>query len=480
MTVVTSDLHDIAGDEHLRPGGALVLGLCRVIPQEHPSLHCRSVDVSLEADGPAAIAGWVLAEASAATPAAAVALRGGERWLHGYEPRRLERREPPLRKGGVYLITGGLGGIGLTIAEHLARELGARLVLTTRTAPSDRGAPDPRLAGVRLLEELGAEVLVLGADASAPEDMTRVVDATLDRFGTLHGVVHAAGVPGDGLIQLRSADAARAVLAPKVQGTLVLEAVTARVALDFVLLCSSLGSILGGVGQADYASANAFLGAFARSRAVGRDGPRITALAWDVWQEVGMAVNTAVPRELEQVRRHNLRLGITCAEGVECFRRALASGAPELVVSTMDLRARLAAAAAAVPAAPAAPAAAAAPAPAAARYPRPDLTTPYVAPRGDTESAIAEVWAELLGVERVGVDDDFFELGGHSLLALQVISRLRETFLYEVSIEALMDEPSVARLARAVDASDSAERLGEMLALVEQLSEEELQALEQD
>jgi amino acid adenylation domain-containing protein len=287
LDVVSDGLHRLAGDRVSHPEKALLLGPCKVIPQEYPRVRCRSIDLPL-AEGPeeadAALDG-LLAELAAESQETVVAWRGGERWVQAFEPVQLGASVSRLRERGVYLVTGGLGGLGLTFARHLAETVKARLVLVSRTARPD--AADPRLLE---LERLGAEVMVAAADVADPAAIAAVVAAARERFGAIHGVVHAAGVPGGGLIQIKRPEAAAEVLAPKLQGTLVLERVLGDERLDFFLLCSSINAVLGGFGQVDYCAANAFQDAFARSRS-GRRGTFHVAVGWDRWREVGMAAS---------------------------------------------------------------------------------------------------------------------------------------------------------------------------------------------
>src|SRR5262249_21812729 len=148
-----------------------------------------------------------------------------------------------------------------------------------------------RIRTIQALERLGARVLVVRADVAEPEQMRAAMALVRRRFGTVHGVIHAAGIPGGGLMQLKRPEAAREVMAPKAVGALVLDAVTGDVPLDFMLLCSSTIALSGGLGQVDYCAANAFLDAFARYRAAAGD-PCTISVNWDAWREVGMAVRT--------------------------------------------------------------------------------------------------------------------------------------------------------------------------------------------
>ncbi|MGZ8245099.1 SDR family NAD(P)-dependent oxidoreductase, partial [Methylomagnum sp.] len=189
---------------------------------------------------------------------------------------------PKLRRGGVYLITGGLGGLGLIFARYLAERAGARLVLVGRRAPG---------AEVAELQRLGARVDYIRADATQPAMLRRVVEI-VRRHGALHGVVHSAGVLADALLAKKTPDAFARVLHPKLRGALVLDHATRDEPLDFFVLFSSIVSRTGNLGQTDYASANRFLDAFARRRAAwvkeGRRHGASLSIAWPLWEEGGM------------------------------------------------------------------------------------------------------------------------------------------------------------------------------------------------
>jgi acyl carrier protein len=325
------------------------------------------------------------------------------------------------------------------------------------------------------MEEAGAQVLALSADVARLDEMQAVRAAAEKRFGAVHGVIHAAGVPGGGTIAARSREAAERVLEPKVRGTLVLDQVFGDLPLDCFVLFSSVTGVVPQAGQADYAAANCFLDAFAARRAAigarradpsgdragGRTGfgtgGRTVAIAWDAWREVGMAVATELPEDLPEAirtwRRETLRRGLATAEGLDAFRRALASGLPQVVVSTVDLEGRIAAAAE-----PATAALEAVDRPAeATAHPRPPLANPYVAPAGEAEEAVAAVWQEMLGIDRVGIHDNFFDLGGNSLTGLRITRALKERLGASISDVSLYEAPTVAALTRLIEPEPEAE-----------------------
>lgn len=308
LTVISNNMQEVAGEQWLSPEKATLLAPVAVIPQELTHITCQSVDIILpDSDWQAArLLDQLLRELSVPFDTSVMAYRGHHRWKRIFEPAHLTAPTGGalIRDGGVYLITGGLGGIGLALAEHLARRVQANLILTSRSALPARGAWEDWLAThdeqdrhsrqirkIKALEALGANVMVAAADVTQFNQMEALIADATAQFGQIHGVIHAAGVPGGGLIQRKTFDAAARVLAPKVQGTLVLDRLLQKSALDWFVLCSSLTSITGGLGQIDYCAANAFQDAFAHER-THRTGALTVSINWDTWKEVGMAVDS--------------------------------------------------------------------------------------------------------------------------------------------------------------------------------------------
>jgi acyl transferase domain-containing protein len=468
VQVVSAGLHEVIGGELLCPEKAPLLALCRVLAQEEHELTCGSVDLEDPIEGFDEIASQLLAELVLVTPEPLVAYRRGRRWRLDYEPilppagggdGSVEPLGPSsVREGGVYLVTGGLGDVGFTLASSLARRR-AKLVLASRTelpprerwehwlAANDSGEPTSlRVRRVQALEALGAEVLVLQADAADVAQMRAVVKAAEDRFGPLHGVIYAAGeMAADTFRPVRELE--RAVcerqFTPKVRGLLALDEALGGRYLDFCLLCSSLSAVLGGVGYAAYAGANAFMDAFAVRR--GQEGRAWISVNWDQWEFKGR-------RRLAPGAPTGPRLGVEqgrlAFERVLCLRgvdRVLVSAGP--LASRLERWVRLA------------PSARPGEETGGAR-PRPSPGTTYVDPRNESEQALAAIWQELLGVERVGMHDNFFELGGHSLFAARVLSRLRQVFGVSLSLDALFDAPTIAELTLRVTAAVRARQGG--------------------
>lgn len=323
LDVLTAGTEDVRGDDLRRPEHATTAGITRVLPLELRGLTAGRIDL----DPAGTPVTQLIAELAGPDPgpgtgpgAETIALRGSRRWRPefaqlpsspGEDCTVLASTGSALKEGGRYLITGGLGGIGLTLAADLARRFKPRLVLLSRSAPSDDVA-----AAIADLEKAGAQVHLMTADVSDPAAMDAVRTRVMDELGGLDGIVHAAGLAGGGVAEVKDEAVARAVLAPKLTGTLMLLRALGPVTRDFIVLCSSVTALVGGVGQVDYCAANAFLDALARSDHGQR--ARVVSLNWGGWSEVGMlarAMSSASQAEGQRPVDHPLLHAVTGAGG---------------------------------------------------------------------------------------------------------------------------------------------------------------------
>jgi acyl transferase domain-containing protein/thioesterase domain-containing protein len=330
LALISNHMQPVDEESVRNPARAALLGPARVIPRELPGINCRAIDVDLDGDRLRLCAARIVAEMNSNRDNATVALRKGERFLETLEPLSLASapEDHRLEEGGVYLITGGTGGIGLAVAGHLAGEFKARLVLVSRSALppeaqwqdvlKDERLSDSEKQRMRKLIEIRSAaggLLVAQGDVANFEQMRNIVAQAMRRFGKIDGVFHTAGVLDDGPLMLKTAEGTARVLDPKVRGTLVLEAALRGQPLRCFVLFSSLSSIFPPPGQVDYAAANAFLDAFALSRKA-----PVTVINWGSWREVGMAARAGALHPLLQER-----LLDTPAESVYASRFSLSS-----------------------------------------------------------------------------------------------------------------------------------------------------------
>jgi acyl transferase domain-containing protein/acyl carrier protein len=503
LMVVTNHLHDVTGNEKLCPEKATVLSPCKVIPQEYPNITCFSLDVVIPESGalPAEkLLNQLVAEFTGEPIDLVVAYRGNHRWVQTFEPIKLEKAiagKTKLRKGGVYLITGGLGGIGLVIAEYLAQKWQAKLILIGRSGLPEReqweqwlathdeqNSVSHKLRKIKVLEDLGAEVLLLSADVANEQQMQKAIAKATERFGEIHGVIHAAAhtTSATDIIQEISQDECELQFQSKVYGLYVLEKLFQGKNIDFCILMSSLASVLGGLGFISYAAANNFMDALTCKHNQTNSSPWLS-VNWDGWQLREEQLNAAIGKTVAQ-------FAMTANEGLEALERMLTIGElAQVAVSTGNLQARMrqwlqrellvvtetSATTENL----------------GSHHPRPNLNNAYVSFRNDAEKIIARIWQELLGVEQIGIHDNFFELGGDSLLATQVISRVRKVLQVNLSLHLFFQMPTVASIAAKVlqerdESADSSVNtiprttIGEteeLLAQINQISDGEVDSL---
>lgn len=446
ITVISEGIFPV-GDAVLAPAKAAVLGPLHVLPQEYPNLRCRIIDVSVPdlTWQRERLLDSLVAECGGDTRA--IALRSGLRWLERFESYPLSGSNDSattlsaggtFKANGLYLITGGLGNIGLALAKLIAQSAeGVHLVLTTRQALQTQ----ERLLQVRALESLGAKVRVACVDVCDEQAMAALIADIEHSIGPLKGVIHAAGIVGqDSFATVGQSTRAfcEAQFNPKLFGARVLEKVLALRALDFCVLCSSLSPVLGGLGFAAYAAANACLDSMAVDH--NRRYPtRWVSVNWEGWRFEEQP-------DGNQIGAAQVELGLLPFEGSNAFARILEMPPMDrMVLSTGDLEHRLRQwVEMESPSAQMT---------ATARHARPAMLGAYVKPYGPIETQVAELWERLLGIEGIGAQDSFFELGGNSLSLTQLLAQIRKCFQLELSLAALFERPTIADIALLIESS---------------------------
>jgi acyl transferase domain-containing protein/acyl carrier protein len=307
MAVVVNGVYDITGERVTNPGKALAAGICRVTGKELTSTLCRLVDVPFARNLSAIqqLAASLIGEVHHKSRENIVAYRGRHRWTEDFIPVKLlpgAQKSIVFRPGCIYLVTGGLGGLGLLFARHIAEvSKGATIILLSRTDMPRKehwfdwlethhkdDETSRRLKAILDMEAIGSRVILARVDITNIDQLEEFVGDTERNVGPITGVIHSAGLVGGGVISLATAAAADEVLRPKVRGTLCLDAVFQKRDLEFLVLFSSITSILGEAGRMDYCSANSFMDAFACFRN-GRSKCQTISLNWIQWGEVGMA-----------------------------------------------------------------------------------------------------------------------------------------------------------------------------------------------
>ncbi|MDV9196917.1 SDR family NAD(P)-dependent oxidoreductase, partial [Streptomyces sp. Wh19] len=323
----------LVDDRSPRHHHAPLTGLFRTVIVENPRVTGRVVRVAeLDTASPERIADILRAEAADRSADCEIryAADGTRHAARPVEFRLGEGAEiPPLKEGGVYWITGGIGGLGLHVARYFGRCPGVVVVLSGRSAPG--AASGTALRGLR---EAGIEAHYLPADVGSKDDVDRAVRTITRDHGAIDGIVHAAGVLRDAYLFTKDASDVRAVLAPKVDGVLNLDAATRGLALDFFVAFSSVAGVFGSSGQSDYAAANAFLDAFAHHRRalaeIGERSGSTSAVSWPLWADGGMSMD---PVTRESMRRDRGWEPLPTEDGIRVLGAVLRDAPAHTVVA---------------------------------------------------------------------------------------------------------------------------------------------------
>ncbi len=422
--------------ERILPDKATLIGLCGVIDQEYTHYRSRCLDVGEQPHFKTLLAAL---KDDSGQPLAAV--RHRHRYWRRFEPVTLpETRETrPLKDGGTYLITGGLGGLGLTIAHHLATSVKApTLLLLGRSPHPAKEGNQERLDAIQALEDRGAKVdyaSVNVADADA-------LAAWWHAHGHVDGIVHTAGQLSDGIIQLKDAKAMQPVLDSKATAAthlLALSEKQAGGAPDFIALFSSISALLNTPGQSDYCAANAVLDALA-FEAQQRDLP-VISINWPAWRDTGMAARMQVAGMRDDEYQAMMTYALFPDEGAAMLLRALEHRevAPQFVVSTRPFQEHYEEEAiltqALIEEATVAPETCGA-------EDNADLT--------ESERSMLGIWRDAFSNPQLTLDDDFFQSGGDSLLAVGLFTRIERTFEQSLPLSALFDAPTARQLLAVV------------------------------
>ena len=462
ITVVADRVVQVSGSEEVLSCNSSLLAACTLIPQEYENIRCGVIDVALrDLSHPTLqrISTQILEEvANPKEQLPVVAYRGQSRWTRHFEEvmvRNDQCLSPSIGARPVYLITGGLGKLGLLMARHLAGKGPCKIVLTTRSdfpakgkwvdvsVSTATGKKVPETIKVlRSLEETGAEIIVATADVANYARMEQLFAELEADFGAVEGVIHMAGITGDKALRLVSdlsqADC-QAQFRPKIDGCYVLRNILQHRAIRFCVLFSSTASFLGGPGMMAYTATSCVLDTFAANCRL--EGRPWTSINWDGW--ISNEESHFLGDHATSLDQH----AVPYAEALQLFDSALASGLGQVVVSSGDISDRIdewrrIRETQSMPKEDVA-------------HVRPALGIEYAPPQTPLQKKIAGIWGDVLGLEQVGIHDNLFELGGSSLIGLRIVARLKKELNVDIRVTALFEGPTVATLARLIEAKSA-------------------------
>lgn len=467
LTLIGQNTLAVTGEETvLRPEAASLYGIGKAINHEHPGLRIRAIELDEAFD-----VTEVLHQMYDPSETYMVAYRNGVRYAEQFSEIALEDvpgQEMAIRADGVYLLTGGLGGIGLELAKHFAKQQRIRLALLNRTAMPPRSEWDAivdagtdeklcqRIHAIRAMEANGTEVTCYAANTADESAMREVLTDIRTRYGRLDGIIHGAGIPGDGFLFTKTQDAYDGVLAPKIYGTWVLDHLTQADNLDFVVYFSSGLSILSEPGHGDYTAANSYLDAHAAYR--NKLGRPTLAINWTTWKETGMAVDYGFNYDtfFKANTTEQALQGLEAVLGKQLDRVLIGefSYLPQFLMLIDRLPFQLSdkirrKCERALSTRPGGVKKDTRPAKAGGKV---ELTGKDGDSFSDVEQKVAQIYNEILGFAEINIYDNFFELGGDSVMLNRMLALLEEEFPGQVKLIDLFNHTSVATLSQYITA----------------------------
>jgi polyketide synthase PksN len=304
-------------------------GLLKTAQFENPKLIGQLIEVESGEDCEGIVE--KLKESSRSPIDNQIRYQGGKRWVAG-----LNEIEPfqgavkiPWKEQGIYLITGGAGGLGLIFAHEIVRQVeNTTLILTGRSSLSEK-----KQAKLKELEELGSRIEYRQVDVTDKQAVTSFIQNIQEEFGNLHGIIHSAGMIRDNFIIRKSKEELQEVLGPKVLGLVNLDEASKELSLDFFILFSSLTGNIGNPGQADYAMANAFMDAYAEYRNdlvnLRQRYGQTLSINWPLWKDGGMHVDEETEKMMTQSTG---MISMQTATGIQALYQGFGSGKNQVMV----------------------------------------------------------------------------------------------------------------------------------------------------
>lgn len=458
--LVSRYVNAVTGEEEiLCPENATLAGLGKTIKHEVPGLGCRLIDIDRSTGS-----NDLLAEMKNDTDVYQVAYRNGKRYVEEideYDIHSLEEQKVEIKCEGVYIISGGTGGIGLETARYLSSKNNVKIALMSRSGLPPRESWDQLLISgeekvqkcikyIREIEAAGSQVLVYNTEISNIEEVGQVINELRKKFGRINGVFHCAGIAGGSFIIKRKKEEVDAVLSPKVYGTWILDNLTLEDNLDFFVMFSSGLSILGEPGNADYTAANCYMETYSAYRQ--KRGLKTLVIDWASWKETGMSVVFGINRDM-------IFMAIPTEQGISALDEVMNRNINRIMVGRLNNDPKY--------------------------FFMLDWATIRFSPKlktyleksrqlqketgerakcsgrvelkgrdsrefSEIEKEVAAIYHEVLGLEEINIYDSFFELGGDSIMLNRLYELIDRAFPNKLKLIDAFSYTSIASLSQVL------------------------------
>ncbi|MRN52279.1 type I polyketide synthase [Paenibacillus monticola] len=451
-------------ESFINPFAAAIYAMSKALQQEYSNHIFRCIDLDGQHDVP-----LIMQELVEEKQSHIVSYRNGSRYVEQFSEQQMDDVEPDevhLHSEGAYVITGGTGGIGLEIAKYLASITNVRLVLLNRTPLPPRlkweeilhSHEDHKVQGkiraIQEIEAMGSQVDFMSLDISNYEDSSITFQEIRKAYGKINGVIHSAGVAGEGFLIRKEKHQFDEVVRPKVHGTWNIDHITKEDKLDFYILFSSLTAVFGSPGQSDYTMANSFMDSYAQYRS--RQNKRTITINWPGWSETGMAVEYGINQSSGFVRP------MTSAHGIRAFHEILHKKISGVMVGRLEMDNFAQASGKMLISL--SPQLEQSLSQSEISKERVDsqkqnqnqdsllsLTGKSTEDLTQSELKVAQAWATILGMNELDLYDKFLEIGGDSLLATYLLKEINVSFPGVMDITDVFIYSTILEMADYID-----------------------------
>jgi len=439
----------LPNEKAIYPYFAALFGLGKVIREEYSGIHCRCID--FEDCTPIR---EVVAEVFKSSAHYQIAMRSGGKYYPQLTPVDLdsfENSDIQFKEQGVYVITGGTGGIGLELAKNIALQYKVKLILLSRSqlparetweeliqSAQESDRISTLIRSLKQWESNGSQIYTYSADVANLDELAPAIRDIQKRHGKIDGIIHAAGLPGSGMLMEKDGQAFAASVAAKIKGTQYLHLLTRDTPPDFLILFSSIASVVGGIYLGDYVAGNSYLDAFSGLQSA---HTRIISISWTTWMNTGMAKNAGT--NLDVAFR-----SILPRHALKAFDHVMGKKLNHIVVGEINdhndlfwnrplpielapaIREQI-------------------------KAPEAEIDVLLTGRADDAyseiEKEIAHIWGNMFRLPSIDVHDNFYELGGTSIMGIKIANRINEQYRVTMSVQEVFTHLTVVSLANLVD-----------------------------
>ncbi|MCU4825110.1 SDR family NAD(P)-dependent oxidoreductase [Bacillus cereus] len=454
LLLFTDFAHRVNGEEFkIKPHNAAFFGFGKVIEKEYPKLSVRCIDI----DDKICVEDCIT-EINSKKQVELVAYRDKDKYvqeLQNVDIKALPEEKVEFKKDGVYVITGGMGGIGLEMAKYISSKENVNLILIGRSGLSATASEKSKIAykikTINEIQESGSRVECYKANVANEHEIKEVFREIRKKFNKIDGVIHGAGVSGEGFIFRKEKEVFDNVIKPKIHGTWIMNQLTKDDQLDFFIMFSSITSLGGSMGQADYAAANAYMDSFEEFRSLVVPEQKTLTINWCGWNDVGMLAEY-IDKRKEEHKDNNGFKTINSIEAIYTFDEIIQKEISKVIIGEIDYKVL-----------------------GVHKGLIKFLISSDILQRIDQtvskekiseemnfvrvnhidynsiENKILKVWIKVLGLEQIGIDDKFYDLGGDSISAIYLMKEIEKEFPSRIDVSDIFTYPSIREMALYIE-----------------------------